>query len=104
MIREKINNLNFVIEDVKTKRQQTVHYDRLKRLNSRSATTDKKEPKKATSEAKIPQNDCTEDNDFVETEIVTPKLNDTGRSDVKPEGNNNQISHSTENRNETVKQ
>ena len=49
-MREIINGLNFVIEDVKTKKQQKVHYDRLKRFNSRSATTDIKEPKKAKSE------------------------------------------------------
>ena len=42
VIREIINDLNFVIEDVKTKKQQKVHYDRLKRFNSRSATNDKK--------------------------------------------------------------
>ena len=41
VIREIINDLNFVIEDVKTEKQQKVHYDRLKRFNSRSATTDK---------------------------------------------------------------
>ena len=42
VIREIINDLKFVIEDVKTKKQQKVHYDRLKRFNIRSATTDKK--------------------------------------------------------------
>ena len=36
------DDLNFVIKDVKTKKQQKVHYDRLKRFNSRSAITDKK--------------------------------------------------------------
>ena len=41
-IREIINDLNFVIEDVKTKKQQKVHYDRLKRFNSRKNNTDKK--------------------------------------------------------------
>ena len=46
ILREIINDLNFVIEDVKTEKQQKVHYDRLKRFNSRSATTDKKEPKR----------------------------------------------------------
>ena len=59
LIREIINDLNFVIEDVKTKKQRKVHYDRLKRFNSRSATTDKKEPKKAKSEPRISQNDLT---------------------------------------------
>ena len=57
VIREIINDLNFVIEDVKTKKQQKVHYDRLKCFNSRSATTDKKEPKKGKIEPKITQND-----------------------------------------------
>ena len=52
-MREIINDLNFVIEDVKTKKQQKVHYDQLKRFNSRSATTKKKEPKKAKSEPRI---------------------------------------------------
>ena len=42
VIREKINDLNFFIEDVKTKKQQKVHEDRLKRFNSRSAATDNK--------------------------------------------------------------
>ena len=37
----------------------------------------KKEPKKAKSEPRISLNDLTEDNDFVEIELVTPKLNDT---------------------------
>ena len=46
MIREIINDLNFVIEDMKTKKQQKVHYDRLKRFTNRSATTDSKEPNK----------------------------------------------------------
>ena len=41
VMREIINDQNFVNEDVKTKKQQKVHYDRLKRFNSRSATTDK---------------------------------------------------------------
>ena len=103
VIREIINDLNFVIEDVKTKKQQKVHYDRLKRFNSRSATTDKKEPEKTKIEPRISQNYLTEDNDFVEFEAVTPKLNDTGRREVIPEGNNSQINHSTETNNETVK-
>ena len=89
---------------MKTKKQQKVHYDRLKRFNSRSATTDKKEPKKAKSEPRILQNDLTEDNDFVEIEVVTPKLNNTGRREVIPEENNSQINHSTEAHNETVKE
>ena len=83
VIREIINDLNFVIEDVKTKKQQNVHYDRLKRFNSRKATTDKKEPKKGKIEPRITQNDITEDNDFVEIEVVTPKLNDTEKKKFK---------------------
>ena len=71
VIREIINGLNFVIEDVKSKKQQEVHYDRLKRFNSRSATTHKKEPKKGKIEPRITQNDLTEDNDFVEIKVVT---------------------------------
>ena len=104
VIREIINNLNFVIEDVKTKKQEKVHYDRLKRFNSRSATTDKKEPKKAKSEPRILQNDLTEDNDFVEIEVVNQKLNNTGGREVIPEKNNSQINHSTEAHNEKVKE
>ena len=46
----------------------------------------KKEPKKAESEPRIPQNDLTEDNDFVETEVGTPKLNDKRRREVNLEG------------------
>ena len=57
VIREIISNLNFVIEDVKTKKQQKVHYDRLKRFNSRKATTDKKEPNEGKIEPRITQND-----------------------------------------------
>ena len=73
-------------------------------FNSRSATFDKKkEPKKAKSEPRISQNDLTEGNDFVENELVTPKLNDTGRREVNPEGDNSQFNHSTEIHNETVK-
>ena len=45
VIGEIINDLNFVIEDVKTKREQKVIYGQLG-----SATTDKKEPMKAKSE------------------------------------------------------
>ena len=62
IIREINNNLNFVIEEVKTKKKD--HYRRLKSFNSRSATTDKKEPKKAQSESRIPQNDLTEDSNL----------------------------------------
>ena len=104
VIREIINDLNFVIEVVKTKKQEKVHYDRLKRFNSRSATTDQKEPKKAKSEPRLSQNDLTEDNDFVEIEVVTPKMNDTGRREVNPEENNSKINHTTEAHNETVKE
>ena len=104
VIREIINDVNFVIEDVKTKKRQKIHCDRLKRFNSRSAATDKKEPKKANSEPRISQNDLTEDNDFVEIEVVTPKLNDTGRREVNSEENNSQINHSTEAHKETVKE
>ena len=102
VLREIIIDLNFVIEDVKTKKQQKVHYDRLKRFNSRSATTDKKEPKKGKIEPRITQNDLTEDNDFVEIEVVTPKLNDTERREVQPERNMIQINPNTETHNETV--
>ena len=87
VIREIINDLNFVIEDVTTKKQQKVHYDRLKRFNSRKATTDKKEPKKGKIKPRITQNDLTEDSDFVEIEMVIPKLNDTERREVQTEGN-----------------
>ena len=40
----------------------------------------------------------------METVIVTPKLNDTGRREVNPEGNNGQINPITETHNETVKE
>ena len=63
-----------------------------------------KEPKKAKSEPRISLNDITEDNGFVEIEVVTPKLNDTGRREVNPEGNNSQINHITETHHETVKE
>ena len=82
VIPEIINDLNFVIEDVKTKKQQKVHYDRLKSFNSRSDSTHKKESKKAKSEPRISQNDLTEDNDFVDNKVVTPKLNNTERREV----------------------
>ena len=103
VIREKINDPNFVIEDVKTKKQQKVHYDRLKRFNSRRATTDKKEPKKGIIEPRKTQNDFTEDKDFVEIEVVTPKLNDTERREFQLEANISQINPNTETHNETVK-
>ena len=45
-----------------------------------------------------------EDNDFVENEVVTPKLNDKGRREVSPEGNNSQNNPSTETHIETVKE
>ena len=35
VIREKINDLNFIIEDLKTQKQQKVHYDRLKKFKFR---------------------------------------------------------------------
>ena len=101
VIREIINDLNFVIEDVKTKKN-----------NKRSTTIDsnvltveklpliKKIPKKGKIEPRITQNDLTEDNDFVEIEVVTPKLNDTERREVQTEGNISQIN--TETHNETV--
>ena len=103
VIREMINDLNFVIEDVKAKKQPKVHYDRLKRFHSRSATTDKKEAKKGKIEPRITQNDLTEDNDFVEIEVMTAKLNDTERREVQPEGNISQINPNTETHNETIK-
>ena len=37
------------------------------------------------SEPRITQNDLTEDNYFVEIEVVTPKLNDTERREVQLE-------------------
>ena len=88
---------------MKTEKQQRVHYDLLKRFSSRSATTDRKEPKKGKIEPRIAQNDLTEDNDYVEIEVVTPKLNDTERREVQPEGNISQINPNTEIHNETVK-
>ena len=102
VIREIINNLNFVIEDVKTKKQQKIHYDRLKRFNSRSATTDKTEPKKGKIKPRITQNNLTEDNDFVEIEVVTPKLIDAERREVQIEGNISQINPNNATHNETV--
>ena len=44
---ETINNLNIVIEDLKTKKQQKVHYGWLKRFSSRNATTDERKIKEA---------------------------------------------------------
>ena len=80
VIQEIINDLNFVIGDVKTKKQHKVQYDRLKRFNSRSATTDKNETKKSKSEPRIPpQNYLMEDNNLVTIQVVCPILNDTER-------------------------
>ena len=95
VIREIINYLNFVIEDVKTKKTTKGPLRWTQRFNSRSATTDKKEPKKEKIEPRITQNDLTEDNDFVEIEVVTPKLNDTERREVQPERNSRQINPNT---------
>ena len=60
-----------------------------------------KETKKAKSEPRIPQHNLTEENDFVEMEVITPKLNDTERRKVIPEGNNNQKNPFAETHNET---
>ena len=38
VVRDIINDLNFQIEDVKTKTTQKVHYDRLKRYHKRKVT------------------------------------------------------------------
>ena len=70
---------------MKTKKTTTGPVDPFKRFNSGSATTAKKETKKAKSDTKIAPNDCTEDNKFVGTELVTPKLDDTERREVIPE-------------------
>ena len=88
---------------MKTKKQQKVDYDRLKRFKSRSATTDKKDSKKGKIEPRITQKDLTEGNDFVEIEVVTPKLNETERREVQPEGNFSQFNPNNETHNETVK-
>ena len=104
VIREKINDLNFVVEDVKTKKN-----------NKRSTTIDSnvltvellpliKKSKKAKSEPRIPQNYLMEDNDFVGNELVTQKLIDTGRREVNLQGKNSQINYSTETHNGTVKE
>ena len=87
---------------MKTKKHQKVHYARLKRFNSRNATTDKKKPKSGKIEPRITQNDLTEDNDFVELEVVTPKVDGIESREVQPEGNNSQINPNTETHNETV--
>ena len=104
VIREIINNLNFVIEDVKTKKN-----------NKKSPTIDsnvltvevipliEKEPKKGKIEPRIPRNDFREVNDFVEIEVVIPKLNDTERREVNLEVNISQVNPSSENHNDTVK-
>ena len=63
----------------------------------------KKEPKKGKIEPRITQNDLTEDDDFVEIEVVIRKLNDTERREVQPERNISQINPNTETHNETVK-
>ena len=63
----------------------------------------KKELKKGKIEPRIPQNDFTEDNDCVEVEVVTPKLKDTEKREVQPEGNISQMNPNTETHNETVK-
>ena len=51
----------------------------------------------------MPQNDLTENNDFVEIEVVTPKLDDTETREVHLEGNISQINPNTETHNETVR-
>ena len=42
------------------------------------------------------------DSDFVENEVVTPKLDD--KREVNPESNNSQTKHCSENHTETVKE
>ena len=99
-IRESINDLLFVIEDVKTKKNDKTSTT----IDSNALTVEvpplKKKPKKAKSEPSISQNDLTEDNNFVVIEVVTPKTDDT--SEVNPEENNDQSNPSTETQNETV--
>ena len=103
VVRKIKNDLNFVIEDVKTKNNK-----RSTTIDSNVLTVEvlpliKKEPKKGKIEPRITQNDLTEDNDFVEIEVVTPKLNDTERREVQPEVNVGQIDRNTETHNKTVK-
>ena len=61
-------------------------------------------PKEAKSEPKIPQNDLTEDNDFVDVEVGTPNLNYTERREVNLEENNSQINPGSETEDETVEE
>ena len=103
-MREIINDQNFVNEDVKTKKQQKVHNDRLKRFNSRSATTDKNDLRTQRLSREHHQNYFTEDKDFVEIEVATQKSNNRERREVNFEGKNRQINPSAETHNETVKE
>ena len=78
------------------KKIKKFHCDRFNGFNSRSAITERKEPKKAKNKPRKPQNDFMEDNDFVENEVVTPKLKDAERREFNPQGNNSQIKTNTE--------
>ena len=50
------------------------------------------------------KSDLAEDNDFVEIGVFTPKLSDTEKREVIPEGNNGQNKPSTATNNETVRE
>ena len=101
IIREIINCLIFVFKDVNKKNNK-----RSTLIDSNALTGDvlaliKKKPKK---EYRIPQNQFTQDNDFVEFELFTPKHNNTERGKVIPERNNSQINPRTETHNATIKE
>ena len=61
-----------------------------------------KKTSKSNGEPRIPQKDLAEDNQFLENEVVTPKLNDTEKGEAILERNSSQINTSTETHNETV--
>ena len=103
VIREIINDLNIVTEDEKTKSTKGPPQSN-QIFNSRSATIEEKRTKKAKSEPRIPQTDLTENINFLEIEVVTPRINDIETREVIPEGNNGQISPTIETHNETVKE
>ena len=63
VIRETINDLNFIIEDLKTQKQQKVHYDRFKKFSFR-----KHEDQKQRKLAERPASNEEKEDGFIEIE------------------------------------
>ena len=89
---------------MKTKKQQKVHYNRLKGFNSRSATTDRKNLRRQRVNREYHKMTLRRATILWKLKYSLKKLSDTGRSEVDPEENNSQNNHSTETQNETVKE